>query len=122
RQEDRADLAISVHSHIVDVRNPDGTAVSDDLRAQLSADATLNYTLDLYFSNVGTPSINSDPQLEAWLQQWRSQVNRAFPWPFEFSNIVQGLLVLNPPPPGTLIERSLNGQEKVMLSRATLTF
>jgi len=110
RQEDRADLLIVVRSRVADVRNPDGTPATSELRAQVSADATFNYTIDLYFSNVGTPSMNPDPQLDGWFQQWRGQVSRRLSVPF--------VAVAN----AMLLERALNGVEKVMLSRQTLVF
>ena len=84
--------------------------MSDDVRNGVAANATFNYTNDLYFSNVGMPGINPDPQLETWFLQWRSQVSRRFSLPFV--NVAGA----------TLLERSLNGPEKVMLSRQNLTF
>lgn len=110
RQEDRADLAIVARSSIVSVTKPDGTPAAPELIAQLGTNATFSYTLDLYFSNVGMPSVNPDPQLDAWFQQWRAQVSRRFSVPFAS---VAG---------ATLHERALNGQEKVMLSRQSIVF
>ena len=110
RQEDRADLFLTMNSKIIDVLNEDGSAASDEIRNQITADKTIDYIIDLYFSNVSMPGINTDAQTEAWLQLWRSQVSRRFSVPFIS---VTG---------STLLERALNGLEKVMLSRANITF
>jgi hypothetical protein len=110
RQEDRADLVIVARASIVDVKNPDGSSAPQEARDQLTVNATFTYTLDLYFSNVGTPAPAADPQLNVWFQQWRSQVSRRFSVPFAG---VAG---------ATLLERAINGPEKVMLSRQTLAF
>jgi hypothetical protein len=110
RQEDHADLRLFTHASLVSVTMPDGSPAPPELRNQITVDANAEWAERLYFSNVGTPMPNSDPIVNAWFQAWRAQVSRRFSVPFV------GVTA------STLLERSLNGIEKLLLSRQNLVY
>ena len=110
RQEDFIAIQFVTRSTITDVRNPDGSPADPGIKPQLSAGQPITYSDMLFMSNVGTPAPKTDPQVEAWFQAWRAQVSRRFSNPFAAATTV------------TLLERTLNGVEKLMISRCNAAF
>ena len=110
RQEDHADLRLFTHASLVSVTMPDGSPAPAELRNQITVEANAEWVDRLYFSNVGMAMPNPDPVANAWFQAWRAQVSRRFSVPFVSVAA------------STLLERSLNGIEKLLLTRQNLVY